>query len=381
MAPQKSSRKVGILGGGQLARMMALAGIPLGLEFRFLDPSADACASSLGNLLQAEFADAAAAAELGLSVDVATFDFENVPATTARALLQHCPLYPGVAALQQCQDRLVEKSLLQTLGIPVPAFMAVSSRPELMAAVEQLGYPSVLKTRRFGYDGKGQAVLRQAEDMERAWQKLGGQELILEAFVDFAAECSLISVRTRAGEIRAWPLTRNVHSDGMLVLSHPGSMAEHLQAEAGEIGKRLLEHFDYVGVMTVEFFLHDGHLLVNEIAPRVHNSGHWTINGSVTSQFENHLRAICELPLGSTEQVQPCLMFNWIGLLPSQAELLSMPGLHWHDYGKVARPGRKLGHATLTANSESTLQQAVKTISGGLGCPWPARAEHIFRQL
>jgi 5-(carboxyamino)imidazole ribonucleotide synthase len=375
---QPAVKAVGILGGGQLARMMALAGIPLGLEFRFLDPAPDACAAALGNLLQAGFDDAAAAANLGQSVDVATYDFENVPAASAAALLQHCPLYPGVKALEQCQDRLVEKSLLRDLDIAVPDFVAVGSRPELLAAVEQVGMPSVLKTRRLGYDGKGQAILRQPEDLERAWQQLGGQELILEAFMDFDAECSLIVVRARDGEVRAWPVTRNVHADGVLVLSHPGNLGPELQREAETIGHKLLRHFDYVGVMTVEFFLTDGRLLVNEIAPRVHNSGHWTINGASTSQFENHIRAICGLPLGSTEQLRPSLMFNWLGQMPDAAQFLAWPDLHWHDYGKQARPGRKVGHATLTADTEPDLQQAGMLLAEQLGSRWPGMLRNIW---
>ncbi len=374
-----SIRKVGILGGGQLARMMALAGIPLGLQFRFLDPAVDACAAALGDLFQAGFDDTAAASELGRSVDVATYDFENIPAQSASALLQHCALYPGVAALQQCQDRLVEKSLLQSHDIAVPQFIAVSSRPDLMAAAEQLGYPCVLKTRRLGYDGKGQAILRQQEDLERAWQRLGGDELILEAFVAFEAECSLVSVRSQQGEVRAWPLTRNVHKDGVLMLSHPGSMDVVLQKQAEEIAQRLLNHFEYVGVMTVEFFVANGQLMVNEIAPRVHNSGHWTIDAASTSQFENHLRAVCGLPLGSAEQQQACLMFNWIGQIPDPSELLSFTGLHLHDYGKEARPGRKLGHATLTVTSEKELQQQSTVLAKQLGGHWPALLAQMWR--
>jgi len=371
-------QQVGILGGGQLARMMALAGIPLGLQFRFLDPAADACAASLGSLIQADFGDTEAAAVLAKSVDVATYDFENIPSSSATALLQHCPLYPGVAALQQCQDRLVEKTLLQSLNIAVPPFMAVSSRPDLFAATEQLGFPCVLKTRRLGYDGKGQAILRQPEDLERAWQKLGDQDLIAEAFVPFDAECSLVSVRQRSGETRYWPLTRNVHADGVLMLSHPGSLSNALQQQAEGIAFKLLEHFQYTGVMTVEFFVVGGQLLVNEIAPRVHNSGHWTIDAAECSQFENHIRAICGWPLGSTAQKQACLMFNWIGQMPERTTLLARAGLHWHDYGKQARAGRKLGHATLTAASESDLQVASRSLAQQLGGRWPVLLQQIW---
>ncbi len=371
-------QQVGILGGGQLARMMALAGIPLGLQFRFLDPAADACAAPLGSLIQADFNDGDAAAALAQSVDVATYDFENVPASSATALLQHCPLYPGVAALQQCQDRLIEKTLLLSLDIAVPPFMAVSSRPQLLAAAEQLGFPSVLKTRRLGYDGKGQLILRQLEDLERAWQKLGDQDLILEAFVPFDAECSLVSVRQRSGETRYWPLTRNVHADGVLMLSHPGSLPNALQQRAEGIAYKLLEHFQYTGVMTVEFFVAGGQLLVNEIAPRVHNSGHWTIDAADCSQFENHIRAICDWPLGSTAQQQACLMFNWIGQLPERTAMMARAGLHWHDYGKQARPGRKLGHATLTAGSENDLQDASRALAQQLGGRWPALLQQLW---
>lgn len=358
--------------------MMALAGIPLGLQFCFLDPAADACAAPLGDLLQAGFDDTDAAAALGQSVDVATYDFENIPASSAKALLQHCPLYPGVAALQQCQDRLIEKTLLQSLKIPVPRFLPVASRPELLAALEQLGFPCVLKTRRLGYDGKGQAILREPEDLERAWQKLGDQELILEAFVPFDAECSLVSVRQRSGEARFWPLTRNVHADGVLMLSHPGSLSEVLQQQAERIAHKLLGHFEYTGVMTVEFFVAGGQLFVNEIAPRVHNSGHWTIDAAGCSQFENHLRAICDWPLGSTDQQQPCLMFNWIGQLPERSAMLACTGVHWHDYGKQARLGRKLGHATLTAGSEHELLERSSALVKQLGGSWPTLLQQLW---
>ncbi|MGD2129597.1 MAG: 5-(carboxyamino)imidazole ribonucleotide synthase [Lysobacterales bacterium] len=360
--------RVGVLGGGQLGRMLGLAGIPLGFRFVFLDPSADACAASTGELLRAGFDDESAARELGERVELATFDFENVPDSAAAALEEVCPLYPGSNALGASQDRIVEKSLLDGLGIAVPDFLAVSSRTDLLEAIDRLGYPAVLKTRRFGYDGKGQAVLRGQEDLERAWQVLGESPLILEAFVPFDAECSLVSVRARDGEIRHWPLTRNVHDRGILALSRPGVFSGGLQAQAEEVTRRLMEHLDYVGVLTVEFFLLDGALLVNEFAPRVHNSGHWTIDGAVCSQFENHLRAIGGLPLGETRMTEPALMFNWIGEMPDRSALLSIPGLHWHDYGKAARPGRKVGHATLTAHDDETLESRahdVARLAGG----------------
>ena len=363
--------RVGVLGGGQLGRMMAIAGIPLGLKFIFLDPSAEACAGSLGQLLQAEFSDVDAARRLAAMVDVATFDFENVPQETAQALAQIKPLYPPSKALGSCQDRVVEKEILTGLGIRVTPYHTVSSRTDLLDGLDKLGYPAVLKTRRLGYDGKGQAVIRDQEDLERAWQQLGDQELILEAFVKFDAECSLIAVRGTSGETRYWPLTRNVHSEGILALSLAGDFDQALQSQAEGIILRLLDHFDYTGVLTLEFFVLDDELLVNEIAPRVHNSGHWTIDGAQISQFENHMRAITGMPLGGTAANCEALMFNWIGHLPARAQILSIPGVHWHDYGKAARPGRKIGHATLTAESRQELVVNARRLAAAAGGMFP----------
>lgn len=297
--PDDGIHHVGILGGGQLARMMALAGIPLGLEFHFLDPSGSACASRLGKLHQAEFSDLSAIRAMAAEIDVATFDFENVPAASARSLASEVTLLPCVSALESCQDRLLEKRLLQSLGIPVAAFRSISSRTDLLSAVDSIGLPAMLKTRRLGYDGRGQVRLNQHEDLEPAWQDLGQSDLILEAFVPFTAECSLITVRSESGDVRYWPLTKSVHANGVLQLSQPGILPTSLQAEAEGIVSKLLRHWEYVGVLAVEFFVVQGGLLVNEMAPRVHNSGHWTLDAAVTSQFENHLRAICGFPLGT----------------------------------------------------------------------------------
>ena len=372
--------RIGILGGGQLGRMLGLAGIPLGFRFRFLDPAADACAAATGELVQAPFDDAKAARELGRQVDVATFDFENVPEASARALSAVCPLYPGANALGASQDRLVEKDLLVRLDARVPPYHAVSSRTDLLDGLDSLGFPAVLKTRRFGYDGKGQAVLRDREDLERAWQQLGDSPLILEAFVPFEAECSLIGVRARDGDTRFWPLTRNVHADGILALSLPGVFDDALQARAERVMTALMDQLGYVGVLTIEFFLHDGELLFNEFAPRVHNSGHWTIDGSECSQFENHLRAISGLPLGRTDLVNSALMFNWIGEMPVLSDALEVPGLHWHDYGKQPRPGRKIGHATLTSPSMGELQDRAGRLAVIAGGEFPTLLEQILAQ-
>jgi 5-(carboxyamino)imidazole ribonucleotide synthase len=358
--------------------MMGLAGIPLGFRFVFLDPAPEACAGETGRLVKAGFDDERAARNLAAEVDVATFDFENVPQATAAAVETHCAFYPGSNALGASQDRLAEKRLLEELDIAVPEYHPVASRTDLLDGLDRLGFPAVLKTRRLGYDGKGQAILRDAEDLERAWQRLGGTSLILEAFVKFEAECSLVAVRGLDGEIRCWPLTRNVHSNGILTLSRPGVFGEALQSRALDRMRRLMEHLDYVGVLTLEFFLRDGELLVNEFAPRVHNSGHWTIDGSACSQFENHLRAISGLPLGECDLNAHSLMFNWIGRLPARDEALTIPGLHWHEYGKAPRPGRKIGHATLTASGADRLENNARRLARLAGGDFPTLLEDLL---
>jgi 5-(carboxyamino)imidazole ribonucleotide synthase len=380
-SPAEGGFCVGVVGGGQLGRMLGLAGIPLGMRFIFLDPAPDACAAVAGPLQQAAFDDLEAVRELAGRADVATFDFENVPETSADAIAEIVPVYPPPRALGAGQDRLAEKNLLVELGIAVPEYHAVRGRTDLLDGLDRLGYPAVLKTRRLGYDGKGQSMLRDPEDLERAWQRLGEAPLVLEDFVPFEAECSLIGVRGGDGATRFWPLTRNVHADGILALSQPGVCGPELQAGAERIMQRLMDHLEYRGVLTIEFFLRDGRLLVNEFAPRVHNSGHWTIDGSTCSQFENHLRAIAELPLGSTDMRAPSLMFNWIGEMPTQAMAMAIPGLHWHDYGKAPRPGRKIGHATLTAESGDTLRDRAVTLAAVAGGEFPDLLETLFTEI
>lgn len=372
------AKHVAVLGGGQLGRMMGLAGIPLGFRFSFLDPGADACAGATGDLLQAAFDDRDAALQLAGRADVVTFDFENVPVGTAEAVSAGVPFHPGPAALGTAQDRLSEKSLMVSQDIAVPGFHPVSGRTDLLEGLDRLDYPAVLKTRRLGYDGKGQVVLRTPEDLERAWQSLGGQELILEAFVPFDYECSLVAARSTSGETVFWPLTRNVHDQGILALSRPGGVDEELQQRAESVMTRLLDHFDYVGVLTIEFFVHDGALLVNEIAPRVHNSGHWTIDGSECSQFENHLRAITGMPLGRTDRRGESLMFNWIGSMPDRDRAMAIPGLHWHDYGKVPRPGRKIGHATLVCSDSNELKESARALAALAGGDFPKLLESLL---
>ena len=358
--------KVGILGGGQLARMLAEAGIPLGLEFTIVDPKPDACAGALGRLVTAEWVDDTTIEVLS-GCDRVTCDFENVPAEVLDVLSGRTTVHPSARALAAGQDRLAEKRMFESLDIPVPPFAAVSSRPELLEALERIGYPAVLKTRRMGYDGKGQAVLRTPEDLEPAWQALGDHELILEGFVPFDFECAITVVRSADGDLRCYPLSRTVHHDGILRLAMaPAPRADDLQARAESLGRALADHLDYVGCLTLELFAVDGHLLANEFAPRVHNSAHWTIEGAQTSQFENHLRAVCGWPLGDTAARGRSLMINWIGEMPARESLLACSGLHWHDYGKQARAGRKVGHATLTEANGQPLDGLMKDLISNL---------------
>jgi len=377
------SKTVGILGAGQLARMLAQAGRPMGLEFIFLDPAKDACAAEFGTHICAGWDDEVALRELGQCSDVVTFDFENVPEASASLIESLCPVYPPPRALYKSQDRLREKSLMRELGIPVAPFQPVSSRPDLLAAVQEIGLPSVLKTRRFGYDGKGQAVLRFQEDMERSWQLLGDAELICEGFVSFQAECSIIAARGRDGQTVFWPLTRNLHRGGILAISMAPAFDHVLQGRAQAMIQSLLNHLDYTGVMALELFLFDGELLANEFAPRVHNSGHWSIDGAHTSQFENHLRAICGLPLGDTGISAPAVMFNLLGEMPAyagqqSADQYPIPGLNWHDYHKTPREGRKIGHVTVTADCETELKARAAQLAAKLGVAAELDFENIL---
>jgi len=353
--------KIGILGAGQLGRMLALAGYPLDFDFVFLDPAQEACAAPLGTHINAGFEDERALQEFCVSVDVATFEFENVSAASAEFVSRRVPLYPAQKALIAGQDRLHEKQMFSRLAIPVPGHVAVSSLEGLKVAVEHLGLPAVLKTRRMGYDGKGQAVLRTEQDLAPAWEKLGTQPLILEAFVPFEREVSCLAVRGRSGEMRFYPLVENVHRDGILRTAIP-SEHDPLQALGEDYARRVAEHLDYVGVLAFEFFVADGGLLANEIAPRVHNSGHWSIEGAEVSQFENHLRAVAGLPLGDTRLRGASAMVNLIGNAPAVAELAALPGVHVHSYGKTPKPQRKIGHVTVTAKDRVELLARLKGV-------------------
>jgi 5-(carboxyamino)imidazole ribonucleotide synthase len=338
---------VGIVGAGQLGRMMALAGYPLGLDFLFLDPAVDPPAAALADVLQSEFTNVDSLATLGERCEVVTIDWENVSVEALRNLGRTTRVSPPPAAIAAAQDRVSEKRLFEKLGIATTRWRAVANRRQLDAAAREIGLPAVLKTRRMGYDGKGQAVVRSADDLDRAWSALGQAPLLYEELVPFDLEVSVIGVRSRSGECRIYPLNHNVHSGGILRLTRAPYGNVRLNRLASRHVLAVMEHFRYVGVLAIEFFVRKGQLIANEMAPRVHNSGHWTIEGAVTSQFENHLRAILGLPLGETRAVGHSAMINIIGTMPERSRTLSYAGVHLHDYGKKPRPGRKLGHLTV----------------------------------
>ncbi|HEX4545526.1 MAG TPA: 5-(carboxyamino)imidazole ribonucleotide synthase [Candidatus Acidoferrum sp.] len=348
---------IGILGGGQLGYMLALAGYPLGLHFRFLDPSPEAPVGRIAQRVTADYTDQAALEKFSSGLELVTYEFENVPVEAAKFLAERVPVYPPPAALEAAQDRLNEKQLFQNLGIATTDFVPVTKPSELDSAIEKLGLPAILKTCRLGYDGKGQWILRASEDVSRAKSELPKVPLILERFVPFTRELSVLAVRSRAGEIAFYPLVENHHRGGILRLSlAPAPQLDpYIQRAAEDAARRLLESLEYVGVLAIEFFEDANRLLANEMAPRVHNSGHWTIEGALTSQFENHLRAVLGLPLGSTCAAGYSAMVNLIGDLPEPAEVLAVPDTHLHLYGKSPRPGRKLGHVTLRAASPEHL--------------------------
>jgi 5-(carboxyamino)imidazole ribonucleotide synthase len=355
--------RVAVIGAGQLGRMLALAGYPLGIRCEFYDRAADTPGGQVGPIVAGAFDDVARLKGLARRADVVTFDWENVPVASLEPLTRLAPVYPPPAALAVAQDRLLEKTLFRDLGIPTAPFAPVDLRRDLEAAVARIGLPGILKTRRFGYDGKGQARLTTRADVARAWRALGGQPLIYEGLVRFSREVSLLAARSTRGEVVCYPLADNVHQHGILAVTRAPLRRPALQRSAERHMRAVLERFGYVGVLAIEFFVARGRLLANEMAPRVHNSGHWTIEGAETSQFENHLRAILGLPLGSTAARGHAAMVNFIGRMPARRRVLALPGLHLHDYGKrEARPGRKLGHATLVAPSARARDAALQRL-------------------
>jgi 5-(carboxyamino)imidazole ribonucleotide synthase len=345
---------VGILGGGQLGRMLALAGYPLGLRFRLLDPSPESPAGHLAELQVAAYDDPAALERFADGLEVATYEFENVPEIAARTLGARIPVFPPSLALETAQDRLAEKQLFERLQVPLARYANVEDQADLARAAAHTGFPAILKTRRLGYDGKGQAVVPDARRLAAAWDAIGRVPCVLEQRISLRRELSILAVRGRDGATASYPLVQNTHREGILRVSvAPAADIASLQATADAYVGRLLDALGYVGLLALEMFVDDadGTLLANEIAPRVHNSGHWTIEGAETSQFENHLRAILGLPLGSTAPRGHSAMVNLIGTALATTELLAIPGAHLHLYGKSERPGRKLGHVTVTADS------------------------------
>jgi 5-(carboxyamino)imidazole ribonucleotide synthase len=357
---------IGILGGGQLGYMLALAGYPLGLHFRFLDPSPEAPVGRIAQRVTADYTDEAALEKFANGLELVTYEFENVPVEAVKYLAQRITVFPPPLALETAQDRVNEKSLFRQLGIATTDFVAIHKHSDLDDAVAQLGLPAILKTCRMGYDGKGQWILKSPEDVARAKKEIPvdlftsshkNAPLILERFVPFTRELSILAVRARTGETAFYPLVENHHRDGILRLSlAPAPRLEAgIQRAAEDAARRVLETLNYVGVLTIEFFEAAGKLLANEMAPRVHNSGHWTIEGAITSQFENHLRAVLGLPLGATAPTGHSAMLNLIGEVPESSEILVVPDAHLHLYGKTPRSGRKLGHVTLRAASPERL--------------------------
>ena len=356
---------LGIIGGGQLGRMLALAAHPLGVHTRVLEPAERAPAASVAGHVVGPYDDPDAVERFVAGLDVVTYEFENVPVASAERIAARVPVRPGAAALAASQDRVAEKTTFQDLTIPTTAFAVIDDEASLESALERLGTPLVLKTRRMGYDGKGQAIVRNAADASSAWRELGQRPLIAEGFVRFDRELSILAVRALDGDVRCYPLCENVHEGGILRrTTFPAPrVGPDMQREAETYARRLLEHLDYVGVLALEMFDVGGALLANEMAPRVHNSGHATIEGAETSQFENHVRAVCGMPLGPVEPLGHSVMINLIGSVPASADLLRIPGAHLHLYGKAPRPGRKIGHVTVRGDDAAEVGRRADKVS------------------
>ena len=354
--------KIGILGGGQLARMLALSGYPLGLKFIVLDPDSNAGAAPLSEHLQGAYNDPLLLEKLAESADVVTYEFENVPAEVAAYLASHTTVYPPANALAVAQDRLLEKNFFKQLAIRTAPYAAVDSLADLENAMADIAYPAILKSRRMGYDGKGQGVIKAKDELADAWAAMAGAAAIVEGFVPFQREVSIIAARRVNGDIVYYPLSENKHKGGILRVAECREN-DAMQATADEYVKKLLEQLNYVGVVALELFEVDGQLLANEFAPRVHNSGHWTIEGAETSQFENHLRAILDLPLGATTARGYAGMVNFIGGLPNDEQLLSLKNSHLHLYDKLPRKGRKVAHATIRADELNVFQENLQILA------------------
>lgn len=356
-------KTIGIFGGGQLGRMMAQAALPLNIQCSFFEAEVNCPAAQMGQVFSSQAADALQS--FIDSADVFSLEFENTPLADVDVLTQHKAMFPPRQALAIAQNRLSEKALFDQMQIPVAPYLAVDSLASLEHAVRELGLPLVLKTATGGYDGKGQFVLRCADQISQAWAELGpAKSLIAESFVNFSREVSIIAVRGQNGDVKTWPLAENHHHHG--ILSHsivPAPNSAELQPVAQDYITRLLNHLDYVGVLTLELFVTEQGLYANEMAPRVHNSGHWSIEAAICSQFENHIRAVAGLPLGSTDLIRPTVMVNIIGQHPKSSEVLALAGAHLHLYNKTEREGRKIGHITLMPNHAEQLTDLCRQLS------------------
>jgi len=357
--------KVGILGAGQLGRMLALAGIPMNLEFVLFDPAPDACGQSLGEFINAFFDDEAQLQAFAAQVDVITVEFEHIPVKSLDWLSQHVTVYPPSIAVATAQDRLLEKQLFSQLNIPSANYQAIDDVETFIDYCLVKQQPLIAKSRHAGYDGKGQARINTKADIKSAWDTLAGVPLIVENKVHFDREVSIIAVRDQHGNTVFYPLCENTHDNGILHCTQV-KLNDPMQAQAQSYAQRVMDALNYVGVLTFEFFDCQGQLLANEIAPRVHNSGHWSIEGADSSQFENHLRAICGMPLGSTDICGPTAMINLIGEMPPRDMVLAVEGAHWHNYGKKPRVGRKLGHITLRANEQQQFEERLSKLENML---------------
>jgi 5-(carboxyamino)imidazole ribonucleotide synthase len=344
--------KVGVMGGGQLGQMLAIAAPRVGCTMRFISPDPSAPAGLIAELIVADYENDAALAHFAEGLDVVTYEFESIPSKPVRSIEEQIPVRPSTKILEIAQDRAFEKRCFERLGIPTSPFEVVETMRDAREALERIGLPAVLKTRRMGYDGKGQGVIQRRDDLAIAWIKTNGAPAIVEKFVKFRRELSIIAVRSTTGETAFYPLVENHHDDGLLrfSLAPAPAISEETQREAEDYATRIMVDLDYAGVIALELFETDNGLVANEMAPRVHNTGHWTIEAADTSQFENHLRAICGMPLGSTEMSGAAGMVNVIGREPDIERLRGVRDVHVHMYGKSPAPRRKLGHITVTAD-------------------------------
>lgn len=335
---------IGILGGGQLSRMLALAGIPMGLTFSFYEPHDTSAVLGLGNIVHGSYDDYTALASFADHVDIITYENENISPQVLEYLESHKPVYPKKNALAIMQDRFFEKNIFRELSIPTNKFFNITTKQELESAADILGYPFLLKKRTEGYDGKGQIKIASAHDISEL-KDSDCENMIAEEWVYFNREVSLIAARNKSGDMVFYDISENTHKEGIL-----HNTLNKIQDPSFELAKQyltlMMTHLDYIGVMAIEFFEKDEGLIANEMAPRVHNSGHWTIDAAHISQFENHLRAILNWPLGNTSSLFPAVMHNILGIMPNKEEILAQKNAHLHDYRKAERPGRKIGHVT-----------------------------------